>query len=104
MLLLLAERDRLAILPEMITAFRERLLELQHVIRAEVTTAVPMAADRLKQIEESIARATGQTVSLSSRVDPSIVGGLVARVGSTLYDGSVTNHLLRMKQRLEESV
>jgi F-type H+-transporting ATPase subunit delta len=104
MLVLLAERDRWAILPDMITAFRERLLALQHVVRAEVTTAMPMPADRRQEMEQSIARATGQSVRLSTRVDPSIIGGLVARVGSTVYDGSVTSHLQRMKQRLEESV
>lgn len=104
MLVLLAERDRWAILPDMIAAFRERLLELQHVVRADVTTAVPLPAERAKQIEQSIAHATGRSVTLSTRVDPSIIGGVVARVGSTVYDGSVTNHLQRMKQRLEESV
>lgn len=104
MLVLLAERDRLAILPEMITSFRDRLLELQHVVRAEVTTSVPMSAERARQIEHSLAEATGRTVNLSTRVDPSIIGGLIARVGSTVYDGSVTSHLQRMKQRLEESV
>jgi F0F1-type ATP synthase delta subunit len=41
---------------------------------------------------------------LSTAVDPSIVGGLVAKVGSTVFDGSVTNQLQRLKQRLEESV
>jgi F-type H+-transporting ATPase subunit delta len=103
-LILLAERDRLAILPDMITTFRERLLELQNVVRAEVTTAVPMPPDRMQQIQASIAQATGRVVSLSTRVDPSIVGGLIARVGSTVYDASVTNQLQRMKHRLEESV
>jgi F-type H+-transporting ATPase subunit delta len=104
MLVLLAERDRLVIVPDMIAAFRERLQELQHVVRAEVTTAMPLAAERAQQLEQSIAAATGRTVRLSTRVDPAIIGGLVARVGSTVYDGSVTNHLQRMKQRLEESV
>ena len=104
LLVLLAERDRLVILPDLITAFRERLQELQHVIRADVTTAMPLPPERAQQIEQSIARATGRTVNLSTRVDPSIIGGLVARVGGTVYDGSVTSHLQRMKQRLEESV
>jgi F-type H+-transporting ATPase subunit delta len=88
----------------MITAYRERLQQLQNVVRAEVTTAMPLPDDRAQQLQQSIARATGRTVTLSTRVDPSIIGGLVARVGSTVFDGSVTSHLQRMKQRLEESV
>jgi F-type H+-transporting ATPase subunit delta len=101
---LLAERDRLIVLPDLVAAYRERLQDHLKIVRAEVTTAIPLSADRAKQIEQSLASATGRTVTLSMRVDPSIIGGVVARVGSTVFDGSVTNHLQRMKQRLEESM
>jgi F-type H+-transporting ATPase subunit delta len=104
LLTLLAERDRLILLPDLVAAYRERLQDHLQIVRAEVTTAIPLSADRAKQIERSLASATGRTVTLSTRVDPSIIGGVVARVGSTVFDGSVTNHLQRMKQRLEESV
>jgi F-type H+-transporting ATPase subunit delta len=100
LLVLLAERDRLVLLPDVLTAYRERLQVLQNVVHAEITTATPLAADRTQSIEQSLARATGRTVRLSTRVDPAIVGGIVTRIGSTVYDGSVTNHLRRMKQRL----
>jgi len=104
LLALLAERDRLIVLPELVEAYRERLQDHLQVVRAEVTTAAPLSAERAKQIERSLASATGRTVTLSTRVDPSIIGGVVARVGSTVFDGSITNHLQRMKQRLEESM
>lgn len=100
LLVLLAERDRLVLLPDMLDAYRQRLLDHQNVVRAEVTTAGPLAAERTLQIEQSLARATGRTVRLSTRVDPAIVGGVVARIGSTVYDGSITSHLRRMRQRL----
>ena len=51
-----------------------------------------------------LARATGRTVLMTTQVDPSIVGGIVARVGGTVFDASVTNQLQRMKHRLEESI
>jgi F-type H+-transporting ATPase subunit delta len=101
---LLAERDRLIVLPDLVAAYRERLQDHLQVVRAEVTTALPLSAERAKQIERTLASATGRTVTLSTRVDPSIIGGVVARVGGTVFDGSVTNHLQRMKQRLEESM
>jgi F-type H+-transporting ATPase subunit delta len=104
LLILLAERDRLIILPELVDAYRERLLDYQKVVRAEVTTAVPLTTERARQIETTLAHATGRTVTVSARVDPSILGGVIARIGSTVYDGSVTNHLQRMKQRLEEGI
>ena len=104
LLVLLASRDRFALLHDILDTFRERLMDHQHVVRAAVTTAEPIAAEKARTIEESLARATGRRVVMSTAVDPSIVGGLVAKVGSTVYDGSVTTQLQRLKQRLEESV
>jgi F-type H+-transporting ATPase subunit delta len=104
LLALLADRDRLIVLPDLVAAYRERLQDHLQIVRAEVTTATPLSADRAKHIERTLASVTGRTVTLSTRVDPSIIGGVVARVGSTVFDGSITNHLQRMKQRLEESV
>lgn len=104
LLLLLAERDRLVLLPELLESYRQRLLDHQHVVRVEVTTARPLDAARMQDVEHSLARATGRTVRLSARVVPEILGGLVARVGSTVYDGSISHHLQRMKQRLEKSL
>jgi len=100
LLILLAGRDRLVLLPELLETYRARLLEHQNVVRAEVTTAVPLAADRAQAIERSLARATGRTVALTTRVAPEIIGGLVARVGSTVFDASVTKQLEKMRQRL----
>jgi F-type H+-transporting ATPase subunit delta len=97
---LLAERDRLVLLPDLLAAYRERLLDYRNVIRAEITTTAPLAPDRVKAIEASLARASGRTVTLSATVDPSIIGGLVTRIGSTIYDGSVTGQLQRMKEKL----
>ena len=97
---LLAERDRLVLLPDLLNAYRDRLLEFRNVIRAEITTTTTLPADRVKAIEQSLARASGRTVSLSARVDPGIIGGVVTRIGSTIYDGSVTRQLQRMKEKL----
>jgi F-type H+-transporting ATPase subunit delta len=99
-LVLLAERDRLLLLPDIEAAYRERVQAVQNVVQAEVTTATALAPERTRDIEQRLTQATGRTVRLSTRVDPSIVGGIVTRIGSTVYDGSVTNHLRRMKQRL----
>lgn len=101
---LLAARDRLVLLPELLASYRERLLDYQNVVRAEVTTSVPLAASRVKAIERGLAQLTGRTVTVATKVNPSIIGGIVARIGSTVYDGSVTTQLQKMKQRLVESI
>ena len=97
---LLAGRDRLVLLPELLSAYRERLLDHLKIVRAEVTTAVKLPADRAKAVEQSLTKMTGRTVTLETHVDPSIIGGVVARIGSTVYDGSVTTQLRKMKERL----
>ena len=67
---LLAERDRLVLLPDLLASYRERLLDYQNVVRAEVTTAVPLAADRAQAIERGLAQLTGRTVTLATKVEP----------------------------------
>jgi F-type H+-transporting ATPase subunit delta len=100
LLVLLAERDRLILLPDLLASYRERLMNYRKIVRAEVTTAVPLTADRLKTIEQRLATLTGSKVALEARVDPAIIGGLVARVGSVVYDASLTRQLEKMKERL----
>ena len=99
-LLLLASRDRLTILPDLAAAFRDRLMDHRQVVRAALTTAMPLGEDRVAALRQGLARATGREVQLDVQVDPAIVGGAVARVGSTVFDGSVTTQLEKLKQQL----
>jgi F-type H+-transporting ATPase subunit delta len=103
LLVLLAGRDRLVILPDVVASFRQRLLDYRHVVQAEVTTTSELTAGELQAIERGLAKASGRTVSLATRIDPSILGGLVARVGSTVYDGSVAHQLEKMRTELERA-
>jgi F-type H+-transporting ATPase subunit delta len=100
LLSLLAERDRLVILPDVAAAYRNRLMEHAKVVRAEIVTAVGLPPDRVTALQQGLAQATGRQVSLENRIDPSIIGGAIARVGSTVYDGSVTRQLEKMKEAL----
>ena len=103
LLVLLGERDRLVLLPDLLAAYRDRLIDHQHVVRADVATASPLAPDRANAIERSLARVTGRTVRLSTRVEPALIGGIVARVGGTVYDASISAQLQKMRQRLIEN-
>jgi F-type H+-transporting ATPase subunit delta len=93
----------LAQLPEMAAAFSERLLDVQRVVRANVTTAVPLTDASRAALTGALAKATGKTVTITEKVDPAIVGGLVARVGSVVYDASVTRQLERIREKLTTS-
>jgi F-type H+-transporting ATPase subunit delta len=100
LLVLLADRDRLALLTEISAAYRDMLADRQNVVRAVVTSAEPLPADRLQAIEQRLAAVTGKRVTMTTAVDAGIIGGLVARVGSTVYDASVATQLKKIRERL----
>ena len=102
LLLLLAERDRLGVIPELLAVYRERLMEHQQVVRAEVTTAAPLTPDRAAQIQQKLATLTGRKVDMTTHVDPAIIGGVVTRIGGTVYDGSIATQLAKLRERLTE--
>lgn len=97
---LLADNDRLAIVADVAQAYQARALQASGVVNAELVTAVPIGDDRRAALATALGRVTGQQVELSGRVDPDIIGGAVARVGSVVYDGSVVRQLERMRQRV----
>ncbi|MDE3157127.1 MAG: ATP synthase F1 subunit delta [Acidobacteriota bacterium] len=100
LLLLLAGNDRLVLLPDLLAVYRERVLDYKKVVRVELTTAVALPADRERALVERLRTVAGRDVQLSTRIDPEIVGGAVARIGSTVYDGSVTRQLARLQAHL----
>jgi F-type H+-transporting ATPase subunit delta len=97
---MLAERRRLDLLPDLAAVFTERLLEHQNVVQADVTTATPIAPETSEAIAASLSSATGKQITMRVTVDPSLLGGVVARVGSTVYDGSVRTQLKKMRDQL----
>ena len=104
LLAVFAERDCLGLVPELAAAYRTRLLERKNIVSAEITTAVPLSPETADRVGRAIGQASGRQVLVSTRVDPGIIGGVVARVGSTVYDGSVTTQLARMRKKLVENV
>jgi F-type H+-transporting ATPase subunit delta len=100
LLVLLAKSGKLNLIPELSAAFRERLLAHQNIVRADVVSAAPLSPEKTKALAESLSKVTGKNVELSVRVDPELLGGVVATIGSTVYDGSVKTQLARMRQGL----
>ena len=100
LLLLLADRDRLTAVPDLVDVYRERLMEHQQVVRAEVTTAAPLTPERAAELQKKLAAVTGRKVEMTTRVDPSIIGGVVTRIGSTVYDGSIATQLAKLREKL----
>lgn len=102
LLVVLADSRKLNLVPDLAASYRERLLNHQNIVRAEVTSAAPLSPEKIKALEDSLSQVTGKKVDLSVSVDPELLGGVVARIGSTVYDGSVKTQLVRMRQQLVE--
>ena len=100
LLLMLTERHALAMLPDLLAAYRNRLLAHSNIVRGEVTSAAPLSPDQQKALQDSLSQTTGKTVELSVTVDPELIGGVVARIGSTVYDGSLRTQLQRLREEL----
>ena len=100
LLRMLVERNRFALLPDILSRYQERLLAHQRVVHAEITTSEPVTPEQLAALEQRVSTLTGQRVTMSAGTDPSIIGGLVARIGSTVYDGSIATQLRKMRAQL----
>lgn len=96
----LLRNQRLAQLKDVAERFGHVLDERGGVVSANVTTARPLTDDMKNMVRQALAHATGRTVRVSFTTDETIIGGLVARIGSTIYDGSVQSRLERLSEEL----
>ena len=100
LIVLLADRDRLGLLKDIAAKYDDLMADRQNVVRAEVTSAEPLSPERVAAIENHLAALTGKTVSMTTKVNKDIIGGVVARVGSTVYDASIATQLKKLRDRL----
>ena len=96
----LLKNQRISQLREVVARFGQVLDERGGVVAADVTTARPIPEELKNTLHETLMAATGHKVRLSFTTDETIIGGLVARIGSTIFDGSVQSHLGRLSEEL----
>lgn len=99
-LFVVIDHRRPAMLPEIREAFEEVVDERLGVARADVASARQLSEAQRAQISERLAGLTGKRIRARFEIDPALIGGIVARVGSTVYDGSVRGQLESLKARL----
>lgn len=93
----LAEKRRLGVLPAMIAQLEAMLAEHRGEATAEVRSAVALSEEQLDRVRDSVASKVGRAVKLSAEVDPSLIGGLVVRVGSRMVDASLKTKLQQLE-------
>lgn len=99
----MGRNERLPLIGEVSEVVDRLLDERRGRVQAEVTTARPLDEAHREKIREALGRLTGRTVNLAEKVDPTLIGGVVTRIGSTVYDGSLKSRLAGLKERILRS-
>ena len=100
---LLVHRGRTAMADQIAEAFQELMDVKRGIAHALVTTAVSLSDDETGAVAEKLSEISGQQVVVETQVDERIIGGLVARIGDKLIDGSTRSQLMALKRRLREA-
>jgi len=100
----LLERRNVELLPQIAEAFADRVRQHRGIELAEITTAVPLSEGDLRVVVQRLEQRIGHRVEATTRVDPAILGGVIARVGDQLFDSSVRGRLERLRRRLRAGV
>jgi F-type H+-transporting ATPase subunit delta len=99
-LFVLSDKRRLSALHEIVDSFDVQLDERLGFIRADVSAAAELAPDQLETLTHKLAAISGKQVRMRFNIDPTLIGGVVARMGATVYDGSVRGRLDTLSKKL----
>jgi F-type H+-transporting ATPase subunit delta len=98
----IARNGRLFALPAVIAEFHRLAAAARGEVSAEVTSATPLSPNQIKTLADTLKQKIGKTVTLTEHVDPSLIGGLVVKVGSRMIDSSLKTKLTAMKIAMKE--
>jgi F-type H+-transporting ATPase subunit delta len=102
LLMLLLERGRLSVLPQIAESYGTFADELSGVIRPTLSSGLPLEPAQIEEIRAALEKSTGKKVELKVEVDPSLIGGVVTKIGGKVFDGSVRTQLARIQDILQK--
>jgi F-type H+-transporting ATPase subunit delta len=97
---LLADKRRMELLGDAKQEFDNLLRADSNIVAANATTAVPLSTAQLAALEKALEQRTGKDIELTTSVDPSLMGGILVRIGDTVLDGTVKGKLDRLREQL----
>lgn len=95
-------KGRMSLIPDIAETFSEMADERLGRIKVDVTSAFPLSEKDIEKLEKSFSNLTGKAAKVEASHDRSLLGGIIARAGSMVYDGSISNQLRLMKVKLEQ--
>ena len=95
---LLVEKDRIMYLPDVAALYSELVDEAAGRARVKLASAHDLSQKKIEELKKGLQALVGKQVIMEVETDPSLIGGVVARVGDTIYDGSVKTQLARLKE------
>ena len=102
LLRLLVDRGRLGYLPDIARVFLDMADQRAGVVRGKVTSAVPLPQESMQKLQQALEKLTQKKVQLQAKVDPRVLGGVSAQVGSVVYDGTLRSQLDELKRTLSQ--
>ena len=99
---LLVDKGRMPILSPIVSELRRMIEQLEGIERVEVVVPMPLSAAQRDQLRSVLEDRTGRKVVLEEKVEPGVLGGMVVKVGSTVYDGSAHTQIQQIRQNLEK--
>lgn len=98
---LLVEKKRAGILPEIADVYQAMVDQDRNLVRGTVVSASTLAPEMNEKIKATMEKITGKQVELTNRIDPAIIGGMVAKVGDLVLDGSIKSQLAGLKESIK---
>ncbi len=99
---LIARNRRLFAVEGMVKIFRDLAARDRGEVQADVTSATPLSDEQVESLKAKLKASIGKDVQLNTRVDPSVLGGLIVKVGSRMIDSSLRTKLATLKMRMKE--
>ena len=99
---LLVDKGRMRILAPIVSELRRMIEQLEGIERVEVVVPMPLSETQRERLRSVLEGRTGRKVVLEEKVEPGLLGGMVVKVGSTVYDGSARTQIRQIRQNLEK--
>lgn len=101
---ILIEQDRISFISDISDSYKELLNEKNNILEGFVISAIPMKKEEIKELEEKLSEKYNKNVTLENKVDKSILGGILVRLGNEEIDGTVKTRLDKMKEQLSQVI